>query len=283
MTRIGRPEPLHPGASRDCPECHGDAVSIVRQSEVAVAELCACVKRCPDCRGTGWVMSGSSRNAPQRPCTCQIVVKRIRRFNQANIPARHAKSTRATFKPSGATAAAFTGVSAWLRDYQPGEENRGLVLYGPVGTGKTHLMVSMLRELAVQRGVQVRFVEFSHLLADLKSAFDRGGGASKVIDPLVNVDVLAIDELGKGRNTEWEGTVLDELISRRYNAAGTIIATTNYKPIATGNTAPNLTIPGQSASGLIDRIGDRVFSRLNEMADFIEVDAPDYRRRNDRR
>lgn len=283
MTRIGRPEPLHPGADRDCPKCHGDAVSIVRQAEVAVAELCSCVSRCPECRGSGWVMAGSSRNAPQRPCTCQVVIRRMKRFNQANIPARHSNSTRATFKPSGETAAAFTAVSAWLRDYQPGEENRGLVMYGPVGTGKTHLMVSMLRELAVQRGVQVRFVEFSHLIADLKSAFDKGGGASNVIDPLVNVDVLAIDELGKGRNTEWEGTVLDELISRRYNSAGTIIATTNYQPIATGRAAPNLTIPGQTAAGLIDRIGDRVFSRLNEMADFVEVNAPDYRRRNDRR
>ena len=68
---------------------------------------------------------------------------------------------------------------------------------------------------------------FSHLLADLKSGFDRGVGASSLLDPLVQVDVLAIDELGKGRNTEFEGTVLDELVSRRYNAAAPIIGTTN--------------------------------------------------------
>ena len=30
--------------------------------------------------------------------------------------------------------------------------------------------------------------------------------------------MLAIDELGKGRMTDWELTIIDEVISRRYNA-----------------------------------------------------------------
>ncbi|MCA9568843.1 MAG: ATP-binding protein, partial [Myxococcales bacterium] len=208
----------------------------------------------------------------------------IDRFARARIPARHALSTRASFKPAGPRqAAVMVGVSRWLEGYAPGEDNRGLVLYGQVGRGKTHLMVAMLRELVFRYGRTVRFVEFSHLLADLKSGFDHGLGAARLIDPLVAVDVLAIDELGKGRNTEFEGTVIDELVTRRYNAAATILATTNYAPDApaTGRATANsaaVALEAAPAPSLVDRVGPRVHSRLQEMCDFLEVDGPDHRK-----
>src|SRR5690606_29794257 len=186
-------------------------------------------------------------------------------------------STRAGFTPSKATMAAFLGVSRYLAEYRPGGENRGLVLYGEVGRGKTHLMVGMLRELIFDFGVSARFVEFSHLIADMKSSFEHGQGASSLVDPLVRVDVLAIDELGKGRNTACEGTVLDELISRRYNAAATILAPNHYPPgAATGRAAPNLASETERPA-LADRVGDRVYSRLREMCDFVPLKGDDYR------
>ena len=149
-------------------------------------------------------------------------------------------------------------------------------MYGDVGRGKTHLMVAVLRDLVFLHGVSVRFVEFSHLLADLKTGFGRGEGSASKLDPLVDVEVLGIDELGKGRQTEFEGTVLDELVTRRYNAARTIVASTNYEPKpATGRAAPNLA--GTARVALVDRVGDRVFSRLEEMCDFIPIRGSDYR------
>lgn len=269
----------HPGATRGCPSCTGGGYAVERQGSLAAARLCDCVSGCPRCDGTGFVRAGEGRDAPVGRCTCQVLEGRIRRFNEARIPARHAGSTRASFDFGGSRGAAFTGVAKWLRDYRPGEESRGLVLYGEVGRGKTHLMVAMLRELVFEHGVSARFVEFSHLLADLKTTFDRGSGAADILEPLSRVRVLAIDELGKGRNTEWEGTVLDELVSRRYNAAATILATTNYPPrAATGRPQPNLARPEDKPS-LVDRVGPRVFSRLVEMCDFVETRGRDYRER----
>ena len=50
----------------------------------------------------------------------------------------------------------------------------------------------------------------------------------EVLRPLLHVPVLAIDELGKERGTDWERSMLDELISRRFNSGLATLFATNY-------------------------------------------------------
>lgn len=273
---------LHPGVDPSCPACYGIGAHIVRKGAHAVAKRCSCVQTCPLCGEHGWVDDADNPRARRR-CRCRRLARRIEIFDRAGIPGRHAGSTRRTFRDDGqpTLTAAMMAVSGWLKNFEPGQENRGLVLHGQVGRGKTHLMVAILRELVLLYGVRVRFVEFSLLLADLKSGFDVGQGTHRLMQPLVETEVLAIDELGKGRNTEFEGTVLDELISRRYNAALPVLATTNYEPLpATGAAVAN---QAQLATGsaptptLPDRVGARVYSRLEETCDFVPVRGLDYR------
>ena len=273
----------HPGVDPHCPICTGRAYQVVRRGEYAHAILCTCVSGCPRCGDTGFVARDDRPGRPLSRCQCTVFQRRLDAFAEVRIPARYYKASFGTFVP---TSSAMRALAATLRkrileDYRPGEENRGFVLYGQVGRGKTHLMIAALLDLVIQRGVTARFVEFSHLLADLKSGFDRGKGAGSLITPLIQCEVLAIDEMGKGRNTEFEGTVLDELISRRYNAAATIIATSNFDPRATsrGHAVPNMAAarPQQTMPSLVDRVGHRVHSRLTEMCDFIPIVGEDYR------
>lgn len=271
----------HPGARPDCRVCGGEGFFVGRAAERAVAERCSCVGRCPECAGTGLVAVAPTFRAARRRCTCKAVEARMAAFDGVGIPARHAASTRASFVPSGQHQTAVLGaVSRWLAGYRPGSE-RGLVLYGDVGRGKTHLLVAMLRELVLVQGIGARFVEFSHLLADLKAGFDAGRGAAALLDPLVAVEVLAIDELGKGRNTEFETMVVDELVSRRYNAMRPLLATTNFLPHpGTGRGVVNAAEAGLGIAAppsLVDRIGERVYSRLRETCDFVEVKGEDFR------
>ena len=272
----------HPGAQPDCPKCTGTGTRVVRNGEVAAAVACTCVERCPVCRGSGLIATSDDPRSRRKRCVCQVVVARQKAFSAAGIPARHADSTRASFVPAGRhQTAVLAAVSKFLASFAPtANENRGLILHGDVGRGKTHLLVALLRELVFRHGVRVKFVEFSHLLADLKAGFDHGQGASVLLDPLVEYEVLAIDELGKGRNTEFEGTVLDELVSRRYNAMRPILATTNYAPESSGAavvSAAAVAVGTVARPGLADRVGDRVYSRLRETCDFIEVQGEDHR------
>ena len=279
------PQALHPGINPGCPLCAGQGWRVEPLGEVAHAVWCSCVAVCPICGGSGWTASPGTagRLAPQRRCRCRALDDAIARFDRAQLPARHAGSTLVSFQP-GRNMKAYTRIFGAVRGWQPAGStaapNRGLVLWGDVGRGKTHLLTAMLRELVFSRGLSARFVEFSHLLADLKSGFDRGTPAADLLDPLVEVDVLGIDELGKGRRTEFEETVIDEIVSRRYNAWRPVLATTNYRPKGvTGSATANLTDPERTAPSLGDRVGERVFSRLVEMCDFVELEGEDFRSR----
>ena len=102
-------------------------------------------------------------------------------------------------------------------------------------------MIGAIKLLIFNHGLRVRFVEFSRLLSSLRDGYSRGLSDSQMLDELVTIPILAIDELGKGRVSDWELTIIDELISRRYNAMKPIIGTTNYCwKQAQGNAIPNL-------------------------------------------
>ena len=259
-----------------CPHCNGTSIVVEPAEMFARARLCSCVPPCERCRGTGRVTVTREGVDKIARCRCRMLPDRIVMFNAANIPARHAHASFESFnKDLPETMNAFLGSYRWTTRFSPKASNRSLVLHGPVGRGKTHLLISVVRELIFKHGVQVRFVEFSKLLADLKHGFEMGKGQSHTMGPLSRVEVLAIDELGKGRNTEWERNIVDELVSIRYNGLKCLVATTNYT--TGGPTGLDNNLSSGQVQSLTDRVGPRVYSRLTEMADFVEAKGADYR------
>ena len=128
----------------------------------------------------------------------------------------------------------------------------------------------------------MRFVEFTHLLSTMKESFDKRGGDPVRLTSLARTPVLAIDELGKGRKTDWEIAIIDEIVSRAYNHGSMLLGTTNFAPRAgsgrpTGPVAAAGSLARADAESLQDRLGDRVFSRLREMVTFASVRGDDFR------
>ena len=244
--------------------------------------------RCPDCSSCAATCGGRGftiqRNeAGHRvavPCACRALHHRIELFNQAELPRRFLDATVESLQeltPSQ-SAAKLHMLRLW-KGFRPGD--RGVGLSGPVGVGKTHLMAGLVRILTLEQGVRCRFVEITHLLAEIKAGFQEGRGEAELVGPLASVPVLVIDELGKGMMTEWQLSVLDELISRRYNAAVSTFFTTNY-PFSNATATPasaRRKQEGFETLTLEERVGSRNASRLAEMCTWLRVEAPDYRRR----
>ena len=138
-------------------------------------------------------------------------------------------------------------------------------------------MIATCKHLTFQYGLTFRFIEFSRLLSQLRDSFSRKEPINKLMEELIRVDILAIDEIGKGRCSDWELSVIDELISRRHNAMKILVGTTNYPwGATTGRNVPMLASE-EFKQSLADRIGQRAFSRLQETATKIETQGTDYR------
>lgn len=104
------------------------------------------------------------------------------------------------------------------------DENQGLLLYGPVGTGKSfaaacigNYVMSCLRPVVM--------TSFVKLLPQF-SAF-RENDEQDLIDRLTEPDLLILDDLGAERNTDFALEKVYNVIDSRYRARKPIILTTN--------------------------------------------------------
>ena len=269
--------------------CEPGGCIVDRQGESAVARPVKTVAGCLECSGTGLVrtkVDGNGRTYEvTAPCPRAKLSKRVELFNAARLPAVHATSTFENYK---ARVAEQNKAQHSLRDFvMRWPQSRGFVLSGPVGTGKTHLLSAALRHLTLEAGVRCGYVEISLLYATIRRGFQQGKSGGEIIGPLSEVTVLAIDELGKGRGSAFELETLDELIARRYNSNKVTLFATNYslKPPEEKqqrgyvDTAASLEA-GKESKLLSERVGDRIYSRLCDMCDFIEFpfSTPDARR-----
>ncbi|QAT84028.1 DNA replication protein DnaC [Corallococcus coralloides] len=285
-----------------CGQCGGRTYLIERRGELATARVCPCSVDCPMCGGRGHRLvqkegTFSAKVGPRtyevlEPCVCTLRRTRVALYNDVQMPGVMAHASFDNYRPFNESQDRGRGVAMhFANQYVKGATNKGFVLSGPVGTGKTHLVAATLGHLVLELGVKSRYVEISLLYATIRRGFQDGKSGGEIIGPLSEVEVLAIDELGKGRGSPFEMETLDELIARRYNAGRTTLFATNYslEPERKGarSSAPSgyrATDDARSAMKdaelLRERVGERIYSRLCEMCTFVELprDTPDRRR-----
>lgn len=280
---VAQPGPVEGVA---CLKCRDRQYVLVAQGEHVQARVCDCRVGCTLCGARGYVI----RRAPNgylyyEDCTCRSFVRRLERFNQAQVPAHFARCDLSSFENTRHNSGVLQRAMDYATRFTPGQPE-GLLLYGDPGVGKSHLAVGILKVLVFEKDVQCLFKDFFLLLSEVRNAYNEGRFDSELLRPLTEVEVLIIDELGKGRsNSDWEQALLDEIICRRYNQLKTTLFTTNF-PLPDDQELPGRTqgrAQGNLSSqlerpNLEERIGDRMFSRLKQMCSMLKVTGQDYRK-----
>jgi DNA replication protein DnaC len=224
---------------------------------------------CPKCYGAGMeLVAGKGA----RICDCRKLRSQSGQFENVRLPKRYDGFHFHNYKPQTPSQdAAFKYATALTMEYPA--VDRGLLLMGSVGVGKTHLAVSILKGLT-ERGFACLFYEFGTLLKEIQDSYNPNTQASElgVLSPVLKADVLVLDELGGSKPTDWVRDTMAHVINTRYNDKKLTIFTTNYTDERRH----------ERDEILEDRIGSRLRSRLYEMCKSVIMDGPDYRKSFDR-
>jgi DNA replication protein DnaC len=227
---------------------------------------------CARCNGSGWIpLPGEGLRV--EPCGCQGDLRKQQRLASASIPKRYEHCSLATFREKSTVLKnAKRRVQEFVDLWPNTPEGKGLLLMGGCGVGKTHLAVSVLLEI-IHSGKPGRLVfsNFQDLIQEIQASFDADTATTKaeIMRPILEADLLVLDELGSQKPTQFVQDILYYVINTRYNEERATIFTTNYYDRS----------PDAKDETLEQRIGTRLRSRLAEMAERLEfTGATDHRR-----
>lgn len=235
--------------------------------------------KCAECHGSGW-QEVHQDGIRYRYCNCEIgqfqkqkdeadAISYRKEYADnlvriANIPRRFASADMQDYDPDY-----FVDI---VRNINL-KEGRGLFLWGPVGSGKTHLAAAILGNwlehnnfenvtmLADGFGKHFLFVQVPDLLDKIRSSYDdRRSDGEDWLEEASEATLIVLDDIGAERVTDWVREKLFQLVNRRYNDMRATIVTSNLSP-----------------DQLAAHIGDRTVSRLVGMCKVIKLQGDDRR------
>ena len=163
------------------------------------------------------------------------------------------------------------------REFDPTKGN--LMMIGPVGVGKTHLMVAMAHRVFDQGG-KVRIFSKADLIAYVKGrrTYSLEYEMLDVIKELVELDFLGIDDIEDKPNTETASGILKQILSKRYDRGmhGACITTNKLlgSKVVIGENKERVGDDGEPVSqeGTLHAIlGPKVADRIDGMFSIIVV------------
>jgi DNA replication protein DnaC len=223
---------------------------------------------CEICHGSRW--KSVTVNGVERLTRCDCWRDRLTAKNlaESRIPPKFAKAELTSYKPDTDSQRDALRLAKKFVEAFPGEQ-KGLVFFGPPGVGKTHLAVGLLKAVIRDKGARGYFFQTTELLRLVRETYNRGVDETEmeILRPVLEADVLVLDDLGVEKTSEWVQETLGLVINTRYNARRATIVTSNLRD----------PIDNTDMNSFMVQLGVRSRSRLLEMCEWVEVQGTDIR------
>ncbi len=186
--------------------------------------------KCPDCNGSGWVLTEENGITYAKECNCGIRKKEAlkKSLQFASIPEAYSKVRMDSFRKDIyrrdesrlIIEKDIKAVRWWLDNIQDmKEQGTGLYLYsGAKGSGKTRMAVSIANELIYSKGMTVKFATSIQILNEIKASWKEEDGLTehRLLNDLSEAEVLIIDDFGIETVKDWIEEKLYHIINARY-------------------------------------------------------------------
>ena len=257
---------------RRCKICGGTGIIYDRNIEAGShgeLKVCECIEKKCKC-GAVPPYQVFNKEMKHSWCACRTARLRLEAtkkvFKNSCIPRKYMWKFHEDFEIVNEIAEKLINTATSIReDIRKRHSIKGYYLWGSTGGGKTLLACIILQELMLKYALGGRFVDisrqfFQRLRRSYDSTDEAYGTGGRILDELIEVPFLVIDDFGTQRNTEWESEMLYNLLDSRYEQERLTIMTSNlhiskFKDVAHG----------------------RIYSRIKEMCEIINVNLPDYR------
>ncbi|HEX8919334.1 MAG TPA: ATP-binding protein [Chloroflexota bacterium] len=224
---------------------------------------------CPICHGAGYLRHDVPVEDPRFgqivPCECtrrDMERRRIERLVERSKLGELRMKTFESFtrKIVSQNPPARSAERAFKVARQYAENPRGwLVLFGDIGTGKTHLGAAVAN-FRLSLGEPAVFIVVPDLLDHLRSTFSPSSDVTydELFETVRDTPMLVLDDLGAQATTPWAEEKLYQILNHRYNKQLPTVITTNRS---------------------MDDMDPRLRSRVNdfEISQRCEVRGPDFR------
>lgn len=141
------------------------------------------------------------------------------------------------------------------------DEHKGLLLFGPVGTGKS-FYAACIANRVIEMGYAAKMTNFATLINDLQGMNE---GRNQYIEDLNRYALLIIDDLGAERKSDYMQEMVFNIIDSRCSSGLPMIVTTN--------------LTGDELKNPADIRCARIYDRLEGRSFVLEVTGPSRRKK----
>ena len=186
----------------------------------------------------------------------QAAQEKIERY-QKTVPERYFKESLATYQITNEMQTTAAKVATNFLHAVKCGEFKSLVMIGNAGTGKTHLACGLIREAGGKYRTAPEIVE------EMRRAksFTAAETEADIIDYYGRLNLLVIDEIGRGISATDEKYMLYQILNARYNTRKPTVLISNF-----------------TKADFLQYIGVAAADRLVESAEILEMNGESYRR-----
>lgn len=170
---------------------------------------------CEECKDLGFIITGENT---VRFCKCRKLKESREMIEKSGIAKAFRNKTFQNFEETNEITSNAKKIAInYVKNFNEilSEKNNSIAFLGQVGSGKTHLSVSIANAL-LNKNIPVIYMQYRDVISQLKRNMLDDVYYTNQINKYKNAKLLVIDDLFKGKITEADLNIMFEIINHRY-------------------------------------------------------------------